>query len=117
MESVGDPGNLGTMLRCGAAASVRRLWLAGPGCVDPCSPKVLRSSAGYWFRVPVQAAPEVRELVERTLARQGSWQVLACMPPEEADCGDRKGSLCFWNVDFRRPTLVLLGTQSARART
>jgi TrmH family RNA methyltransferase len=48
---VGDPGNLGTLLR---AADAFEAGLAlSPGCADPTSPKALRASAGAIFRVPL----------------------------------------------------------------
>jgi RNA methyltransferase, TrmH family len=48
---VGDPGNLGTILRTADAfgASVA----LSPGCADPTGPKALRASAGAIFRVPL----------------------------------------------------------------
>jgi RNA methyltransferase, TrmH family len=48
---VGDPGNLGTLLR---AADVFGASVAlSEGCADPTSPKALRASAGAVFRVPL----------------------------------------------------------------
>jgi TrmH family RNA methyltransferase len=48
---VGDPGNVGTLLRTadafGAAVAL------SSGCADPTGPKALRASAGAIFRVPV----------------------------------------------------------------
>jgi RNA methyltransferase, TrmH family len=48
---VGDPGNIGTILRTADAfgASVA----LSPGCADPTGPKALRASAGAIFRVPL----------------------------------------------------------------
>ena len=48
---VGDPGNLGTILRTADAfgASVA----LSPGCADPTGPKALRASAGAVFRIPL----------------------------------------------------------------
>lgn len=47
-----DPGNLGTILRTAEAAGADGVVLM-PGSVDPFSPKVVRSSAGAIFRLPV----------------------------------------------------------------
>jgi TrmH family RNA methyltransferase len=51
---VGDPGNVGTLIRTADAfgASVE----LSPGCADPTGPKALRASAGAVFRVPLGEA-------------------------------------------------------------
>lgn len=49
---VGDPGNIGTILR--AADGLGPAFVAlSAGCADPTGPKALRASAGAVFRVPV----------------------------------------------------------------
>src|SRR5262249_54748641 len=49
---VADPGNLGTILRSAEAAGAAGVVVAGQG-VDVRNPKVVRSSAGSVFGVPV----------------------------------------------------------------
>ncbi|XP_056329409.1 rRNA methyltransferase 3A, mitochondrial [Danio aesculapii] len=51
-DNVRDAGNLGTILRCAAAAGCDRVLLS-KGCVDAWEPKVLRSAMGAHFRLPV----------------------------------------------------------------
>ena len=46
LSDVQDPGNLGTIIRSCAAMNVKEIWLS-TNSVDPWSPKVIRSSAGY----------------------------------------------------------------------
>ena len=48
---VGDPGNVGTLLRTADAFGAGIALSAG--CADPTGPKSLRASAGAIFRVPV----------------------------------------------------------------
>jgi TrmH family RNA methyltransferase len=55
-DRLGDPGNLGTILRSCEAAGVDTVVLT-PGSVDPYNPKVVRASAGALFRVPLATAP------------------------------------------------------------
>jgi TrmH family RNA methyltransferase len=55
---VGDPGNLGTLIRCADAFGASVALSAG--CADPTGPKALRSSAGAIFRVPVGRFDEAR---------------------------------------------------------
>lgn len=52
VDSVRDPGNLGTLLRSALGTGVD-LVLIGPESVDPYAPKVLRASAGSHFRLPI----------------------------------------------------------------
>ena len=52
LSELQDPGNLGTILRTCEAMAVRGVLLCG--CVDPFSPKALRSSMGCLFRLPVK---------------------------------------------------------------
>ena len=54
-DGVGDPGNLGTMLRSAEAAGVDAVVVT-PGTVDAFNPKVVRASAGAIFHVPVVPA-------------------------------------------------------------
>jgi TrmH family RNA methyltransferase len=49
---VGDPGNVGTLVRAADALGPAAVALS-PGCADPTSPKALRASAGAVFRVPL----------------------------------------------------------------
>jgi len=48
---VGDPGNVGTLVRSADALGPAFVALS-PGCADPTSPKALRASMGAVFRVP-----------------------------------------------------------------
>ncbi|MBN2113778.1 MAG: RNA methyltransferase [Acidimicrobiia bacterium] len=48
---VGDPGNVGTLIRSAAAFGLG--FAAGPGTADPWAPKVLRAAAGGHFRTGV----------------------------------------------------------------
>ncbi|MDD6262201.1 MAG: RNA methyltransferase [Clostridiales bacterium] len=52
LDSVADPGNVGTALRSADAFSVDAVLLTG-ACADPFSPKVVRASMGAIFRTPV----------------------------------------------------------------
>ena len=49
---VGDPGNVGTLVRTADALGPAFVALS-EGCADPTSPKALRASMGAVFRVPV----------------------------------------------------------------
>ena len=51
---VGDPGNVGTLIRSAAALGPAFVALS-EGCADATSPKALRASMGALFRVPLLA--------------------------------------------------------------
>jgi RNA methyltransferase, TrmH family len=52
IDSVQDPGNLGTMIRTADAAGMDAV-IVGKGSVDMYNPKVLRSAQGSHFHLPV----------------------------------------------------------------
>jgi TrmH family RNA methyltransferase len=54
---VGDPGNVGTLIRAADALGPAFVALSG-GCADPTGPKATRASMGALFRVPVVAFDE-----------------------------------------------------------
>lgn len=51
-HGVRDPGNLGTMIRSADAAGIDAVAVVAES-TDPYSPKVVRSTAGSIFRIPV----------------------------------------------------------------
>jgi TrmH family RNA methyltransferase len=55
---VGDPGNVGTLLRAADAFGAGIALSAG--CADPTGPKAVRASMGSLFRVPLSAFDEPR---------------------------------------------------------
>jgi RNA methyltransferase, TrmH family len=55
---VGDPGNVGTLVRAADALGPAFIALSA-GCADPTSPKALRASMGAVFRVPQARFDEV----------------------------------------------------------
>jgi TrmH family RNA methyltransferase len=55
LHGVGDPGNVGTVLR-GAWAFGAGSVVLGPRCADPYGPKAVRASMGAIFAVPVARA-------------------------------------------------------------
>ena len=58
LEDIQDPGNLGSMLRTGAAAGAT-LAVLSKGCHDPWSPKALRGGQGAQFVLPIACGVEV----------------------------------------------------------
>lgn len=63
LESIQDPGNLGTIIRSSEAADVSGVLIGGMSC-DPYSPKVVRSTMGAIFRVPFVMSENLLEDIE-----------------------------------------------------
>ena len=99
LERLQDPGNLGTIIRTAAAANADSLWLSNDS-VDIYSPKVLRASVGEWFSVSVGIEPNLPHLVRQH--QQEGIQVVATTSG---------ASKSYWDIDFSRPTLILLGNE------
>ena len=101
LETVQDPGNLGTIIRTAAAAGASGLWLSADS-VELDNPKVLRASAGQWFRLPMAVSPDLKTTVLE--CQQAGMQVVATLPSV---------SLTYWEVNWQRPTLILLGNEGS----
>lgn len=97
LERLQDPGNLGTVIRTAAAAGCDRIWLTTDS-VDVDHPKVLRATAGQWFRLPTQTIASLEVLTSLDV------QMVATTP---------SASLDYWDLDLRQPTVFLLGNEGA----
>ena len=62
LADVGDPGNVGTLIRAADAVAATAVVVAGGA--DPWGPKAVRASAGSVLRVPVVPFAEVGDAVE-----------------------------------------------------
>jgi TrmH family RNA methyltransferase len=101
LEAIQDPGNLGTMIRTAAAAGAEGI-LVSADSVDLDHPKVLRASAGQWFRLPLGVSQDLP--ADLTRYRAAGMQVVATLP---------RASQTYWDIDFQRPTVVVMGNEGA----
>lgn len=101
IETLQDPGNLGTVLRTAAAAQVDGLWLSADS-VGYDHPKVLRASAGQWFRLPFAEVEDLGEPLRQAQAQ--GIQIVATLP---------KAQQLYWDYDWSQPSIVLLGNEGA----
>ncbi len=67
LYGVGDPGNVGTIIRSAHAFGAGSVIL-GPGSADPFGPKAVRATMGALFSVPVARAERLAELPGTTIA-------------------------------------------------
>jgi len=100
LDRVQDPGNMGTLIRTAEAAGAGGIVALG-GSVDVFSPKVLRSSMGSAFRMPVLADATAEHLL--TLRQQRRLRIVAATGAGELD---------YCDYDWRQPTLLLLGNEA-----
>ena len=77
------------------------MWLS-KNSVDLDNPKVLRASAGQWFRLPMFLSKNLPATVME--AKQGGMQIIATLPA---------ANLTYWQVDWQKPSLILLGYEGA----
>ena len=97
-----DPGNCGTIIRSGEGAGACGVVLCD-NSVDPTAPKVLRSTAGAFFHLPVIEHGEVGDLIT-TL--QG-WGV-RCF----ATSSVIEGGVAPDFVDLRGATAIIVGNEA-----
>jgi len=97
LDAVGNPGNVGTILRTAAAAGADGILL-GPGSVDPFNPKVVRGSMGAILRLPVWQ--ENWEVIGRLADGLQVWLAAA------------RDGVAYTAVDWKRPAALLIGSEA-----
>lgn len=100
LSEIGDPGNLGTVLRTIDAAGGDGLLLVGQ-TVDPFHPTAARASAGTIFSVPMVALPELESLL--AWCERAGVTLVATSDRAEAE---------YWAMDYPSPLLLLMGAEA-----
>lgn len=106
LETIQDPGNLGTIIRTAEAAGISGL-IMNRGTVDIYAPKVVRSTMGALLRVPFVIAEDILRTVD--YIKSGEYtggekvQILA------AHTG---GAVDYAAVDYRLPSAVMIGNEA-----
>ncbi|CAN1212893.1 RNA methyltransferase [Tumidithrix helvetica PCC 7403] len=99
LETIQDPGNLGATIRSAVAVGIDGL-LVSQDSVDLTHPKIIRATAGQWFRCPMQSVRDLPTEVQK-LQKQG-MKAIATLP---------HASTAYWDYDFTQPSLILLGNE------
>lgn len=68
LDKVGDPGNLGTIIRTARAAGLKEIFLT-EGSADAFTDKVIRSASGAQFAVEVRSLGSLAETAEKLKAK------------------------------------------------
>jgi len=100
LAHVRDPGNTGTVIRAADAAGADAV-VVSDGSVDAYAPKVVRSTAGSLFHLPVVSGMPVPAIVERL--RTAGLTVLAA---------DGAGDRTVDEADLGRPHAWLFGNEA-----
>ena len=98
LDSVGDPGNMGTIIRLADWFGVQDLLL-GAGCVDPFNPKCVQSAMGSLFRVRVHEVDLPERLKILTAASVHLHRA------------EMNGTPAF-DAALQRPAILVLGSES-----
>lgn len=113
LDSLQDPGNLGTILRSAGATGDTTVWLS-ENCVDIYSPKVVRAGMGAHFRVPAAnnlnwedlAAKLQTAKVKHILVAEGESE----QPKNKHIANLEKVS--YWEHDWKQPTALIIGNEA-----
>jgi TrmH family RNA methyltransferase len=103
LEEVRDPGNLGTIIRAADAAGADAVVLSGRA-VDLYNPKVVRSTTGSLFHLPVAVGATLADVLVRARAA-GLQTVAADVKGEDLRSVARAGGLA-------EPTLWVFGNEA-----
>jgi TrmH family RNA methyltransferase len=101
VDRLGDPGNLGTILRSAAAAGIQ-LLVTTPGTVDAYSPKVVRAAMGAHLRLHLLLDQE-RDAIQNVLS---GLHVLLAKPGDGTP---------YWEINWRQPTALWIGNEAEGA--
>lgn len=100
LDSIQDPGNMGTIIRTADAAGADGVILS-KGCVDLYNPKVLRSTMGSIFHLPVYISDNLVETVS-LLKSKGIFTIAAHL----------KGGKNFYDLDMKDATAIIIGNEA-----
>ncbi|WP_454049044.1 TrmH family RNA methyltransferase [Cellulomonas sp. Marseille-Q8402] len=116
LARVRDPGNAGTVIRVADAAGADAVVVAGES-VEATNPKVVRSTAGSLFHLPVVSGVPVEDAV--AALRSAGLAVLAADGTGELDLDDLQdaaaraaGGEPTGGTDLRAPTAWLFGNEA-----
>ena len=101
LHEVGNPGNLGTIIRTANAAGAAGVILIGQA-TDPFDPVAVKASMGALFSLPVAQAREAGEFFAWTAG--SGVRVIASSAGAAVD---------FWAASYPRPLALLLGAEGA----
>lgn len=100
LDSIRDPGNMGTIIRTADAAGFDGIVVT-KGSVDVFNPKVLRSTMGSVFHVPIYQSEDISDAI--SLFKSGGLKVYASHV-------DGTGSI--YEADMTVGTVIIIGSEA-----
>ena len=101
LHEIGNPGNLGTIIRTANAAGMSGVVLLGRA-TDPFDPAAVKASMGALFSMPVSQVAEVEEFFAWAAGHGITVVTTSAKAPES-----------FWEASYPRPLALLLGGEGA----
>lgn len=100
LESISDPGNLGAIIRTAAWFGVDTIFLSSDS-VDRFNPKVVRSSAGGIFQIPIFVISDLNDILYR--AAENGFTIIGTVP---------RGGKSLYEYEFPERSIILFGTEA-----
>lgn len=105
LDSVGDPGNVGTLVRSALAFGLHGV-VCSPGTADPFGPKAMRAGMGSQFLLPVVTEVSADDLSQKLSVSEGKGglpvKILVADPHDGEDISE---------VDLSSGCIVVLGSE------
>ena len=99
-ESISDPGNLGTIIRTASWFGIDAIVLSN-GSVDVYNPKVVRSSSGGIFKIPIISDVALIDFINKT--RKAGFEIMATLP---------HGGKSIHEIKFPKKALLIFGSEA-----
>lgn len=100
LDSIQDPGNMGTIIRTADAAGFRGIIIS-KGCVDPYNPKVLRTTMGSIFHIPLHLCDNLKKTL--TEIKASNIRIYAT---------HLKGSKNYYETDMTGNVAIIIGNEA-----
>lgn len=100
LENIKDAGNLGTIIRSAASFSIDAILLYGD-TVDLYNQKVIRSSAGNYFKVPIVKLTDLKELQNEFI----EFQFISTGLNEKKQNSAK-------DINFKKKSLIMFGSEA-----
>ena len=101
LDSLQDPGNLGTLIRAGEGAGITGI-IMNETTVDIYNPKVIRSTMGSVFRVPFIYVKDLKEVIAEIYLRNINIYASSL-----------EGAIEYDQPDYKKDTAFIIGNEAA----